>query len=203
MRAILVVFDAVLLCQHFCFQKATEDFPVEELIPQLVMEALDMAVLPWAAGSDVEGFYSFVLEPVLDGVGYELRAVVAADVFGHAVAFHGRLDDGDDINGPDAPGDMNGQPLAGVFVNQGQQADVAPIIGLVGDEVPAPDMVWAFGPLSLGGADAKAFHFPLLFADLESFFVPHPLDALVVDSPSFPPHDGPDPAVAVAGVLLG
>ena len=36
--------------------------------------------LPWAAGSDVEGFYSFVLEPVHDGVGYELRAVVAADV---------------------------------------------------------------------------------------------------------------------------
>jgi len=119
-RAILVVFDAVLLCQHFCFQKAAEDFPVEELIPQLVMEALDMAVLPWAAGSDVEGFYSFVLEPVHDGVGYELWAVVAADVFGHAVAFHGRFHHRDDINGPDAPSNMNGQPLAGVFVNQGQ-----------------------------------------------------------------------------------
>lgn len=86
MRTILVVFDAVLLCQHLCFQKAAEDFPVEELVPQFVVEALDVAVFLRASWGDVNALHLLFLEPVLDGIGNELWAVVATDVLRHAVA---------------------------------------------------------------------------------------------------------------------
>ena len=71
MRTFLVVLDAVRFGQHLRLQQAAEDFPVEELIPQLVMEAFDVPILPWAAGSDVKSLHSLVPQPVLDGVGDE------------------------------------------------------------------------------------------------------------------------------------
>jgi len=57
-----------------------EDLAVEKLVAQTGVEALDVAVLPWAAGSDVGGLRPDSGDPVLHGRGDELRAVVGADV---------------------------------------------------------------------------------------------------------------------------
>src|SRR6266446_3753374 len=68
---------------------------------------------------DVEDFDGVIGHPISDSVSDELRAVVAAQMFGHSVAFDRCLDHGDGIDGPDRPGDMSCQSLLGVLVDEG------------------------------------------------------------------------------------
>src|SRR3954463_5356351 len=60
--------------------ESVEDLAVEQLVPEPGIEALDIAILPRAAWSDVGGLGSNRRDPLLDGLGDELRAVVGADV---------------------------------------------------------------------------------------------------------------------------
>jgi hypothetical protein len=64
-----------LFDQHFGFQERTEDFAVEAFIPELVVEAFNVAVFPRAARFDIDGFDLLLLEPVLDGIRDELRSL--------------------------------------------------------------------------------------------------------------------------------
>src|SRR5208283_1939254 len=56
--------------------QAEEDLAVEQLIAQLAVEALAVAVLPGAAGLDVGGLGADRGNPVAESQGDELRAVV-------------------------------------------------------------------------------------------------------------------------------
>ena len=64
--------------------ESVEDLAVEQLVAQPSIEALDKAILPRAAWSDVGGLGSDRRDPLLDGLGDELRAVVGADVLRNA-----------------------------------------------------------------------------------------------------------------------
>lgn len=57
------------------FQRA-EDLAVEEFVPELRVEAFDIAILPWAARGDVGGLCAYRPDPGLDSLGDELRTVV-------------------------------------------------------------------------------------------------------------------------------
>jgi hypothetical protein len=61
MRAKMVILVAPSFKDDPRFEQAAEEFPVQALVPQLVVEALDVAVLPWAAGLDVDGLYVLLL----------------------------------------------------------------------------------------------------------------------------------------------
>lgn len=108
MRSFLIILDSPRLDQHFGFEQAAEDFPVEQLVAQLVVKALNVAVFPRAARRDIERLDRFLLEPVLDGVGDELRPIVAANMLRAAIPDHCRFHHGDDILGPDRPSDVDG-----------------------------------------------------------------------------------------------
>jgi len=58
--------DAPALDQDDRFLQRVEDLPVEQLVPQLAVEALIVAVLPWRARLDVEGLHTDPTEPVAD-----------------------------------------------------------------------------------------------------------------------------------------
>ena len=73
-------------------------------------------VFPRAPRLDVERLDLLRLQPVLHAGGDKLRAIVAAQVFGHSIAGYGYFHYRDDIDGPDGPRRMNGQALPGVFV---------------------------------------------------------------------------------------
>ena len=60
MRPEGVVFPAVVLDDYAGFGEGPELFPVKAFIAQASVEALHIAVLPWAAGFDVDR-----LDPVL------------------------------------------------------------------------------------------------------------------------------------------
>lgn len=59
-----------------------EDLSVEELVTELAVETLDIAVLPWRARLDEERVHRHPPEPLAYDFGGELGAVVAPDVLG-------------------------------------------------------------------------------------------------------------------------
>src|SRR2546429_7460416 len=61
-----------------------QPLPVEQLIAKAGVEALDVAVLPRAAPLDVGGLGTDSRDPLLHGLGDELRSVVGPDVSGGA-----------------------------------------------------------------------------------------------------------------------
>ena len=70
-----------------------------------------------------------------------LGTIVRTDVFRDAVGLHQICEHIDRVPGPDAPGDMDRQALAGVFIDHHHQFDRAAVIGPVKHEIPGPDMV--------------------------------------------------------------
>lgn len=55
--------------------QAVEDFTIEQFVAKTGIEALDIAILPWAAGLDIEGSDAEPPEPFTHRMGNELGAV--------------------------------------------------------------------------------------------------------------------------------
>lgn len=77
-RPELVVVLAVDPDDHPDLGHLVELLPVQAFVPEAFVEALHKAVLPRAARFDVQGPAPVFLEPSLDDLGDELRAVVAS-----------------------------------------------------------------------------------------------------------------------------
>ena len=61
-----VVVVAPLFDEDLGFLEAAEDFGIEQLVPQLAVEAFAIAVLGWLAGDVVIPFYATPLLPSPD-----------------------------------------------------------------------------------------------------------------------------------------
>src|SRR3712207_2654118 len=96
MRPDGVVVPAPGLEQDLRLLQAAEDLPVQQLVAELALEALAVAVLPGAPGLDEPGPDPEPPRPCSDRLGHGLGTVVRADVLGWAVA-HGQL--GQDLEG--------------------------------------------------------------------------------------------------------
>ena len=88
-----------------------EDLAVEEFVAQASIEALDVAILPWASGCDVGSLRPDGGDPVLHGRGDELRAVVGTDVLRHAAQDEQVGQDVDDVGGVELAIDADRQRL--------------------------------------------------------------------------------------------
>jgi hypothetical protein len=80
MRSLGVVMAPPILDQYLGFFQRIEDLPIEQLITQLAIEALDIAILPGAALLDEQRTNVEVREPVTYLLSGEFCAVVEADV---------------------------------------------------------------------------------------------------------------------------
>ena len=58
--------------EDLCFLACVEELAIEQLIAQLAIEALIIAVLPWAAWFDVECLHANPPQPILYRIGGEL-----------------------------------------------------------------------------------------------------------------------------------
>src|SRR4051794_14394464 len=99
MRPDGIVMTAPALDDDLRLAESVEDLAVEQLVPEPGIEALDIAILPGAAWSDVGGLGSDRRDPLLDGLGDELRAVVGADVARHAAQDEQVREHVDDVDG--------------------------------------------------------------------------------------------------------
>ena len=164
------------------------------------MEAFDLAVFPWGTGRDVEGLDSLIREPILDGIGDELRAIITPDVFGCSVALDGRLHHRDDIHGSDAPCGMGCQALPRILIDQGQDPEAAAVLSLIFYEVPAPDMPSPFGLQALRCGDSHSAGSLLTLADLGTLFPSYPGHTLGIDLKAIPPKERRDPPITIRGM---
>ena len=82
MRSDLVVVSSPSLDQHFRLLQRVKDFRVEQLVSEPAVEGLVVAILPRNAGLDEQRLHPDAPEPLPDGPGRELRAVVRPDVIG-------------------------------------------------------------------------------------------------------------------------
>ena len=119
MRADLIVVLSPLFDQHFRLLRRVEDLFIQELVRQLSIDTLFVAVLPWAARFNDMRLHVDPPEPASDGLGCEPRPVVGADVV-QSSALREQLDRHlDYIVGPNAPGNKDGQAFSYVFIDKG------------------------------------------------------------------------------------
>src|SRR5215207_1181836 len=202
MRPDGIVMTAPALDDDLRLAESVEDLAVEQLVPEPGIKALDIAILPRAAWSDVGGLGSDRRDPLLDGLGNELRAVVGADVARHAAQDEQVREHVDDVDGLELASDADRQALVRELVDDVEHPEPPSVVRPVLDEVVGPDVVAMLGPQP----DARSVRQPepsafgLLPGHLQPLASPNSLYPLVVDEPACSEQLG-DLAVAVASVL--
>ena len=78
-----IVVTSPALDHDLSLLQLIEEFPVQQLVAQTGVEALDVTVLPRAAGRDVGRLGTDCADPFLHGFGYELRTIVGPNVSRH------------------------------------------------------------------------------------------------------------------------
>jgi hypothetical protein len=81
MRPESVVLDPPFFNQDLSLLQGVEDFAVEQLIPELSVEALNIAVFPGAPRFNEECADIKPFEPKADNLGRKLGPVIRADIF--------------------------------------------------------------------------------------------------------------------------
>jgi hypothetical protein len=184
--------------------QAVEELAVQQLVPEPGAEALDEAVLPWAARGDVGGLGADGRDPFLDRLGHELGAVLGADMARHATQDEQIGQDIDHVRGLELASDPDRQALVRELVDEVEHAVLSSIVSAVLDKVVRPDVVRALGPQPEAGPvrQPEPAALGLLLGDLQPLTPPDPLHPLVVDHPA---GRGPQQlgylAVAIAAVL--
>jgi hypothetical protein len=68
------------LDEHLRLLQRVEDLAVQQFVPELAVEGLVVAVLPWTARLDEQRLHADPRKPVANDFGCELRTVVTANV---------------------------------------------------------------------------------------------------------------------------
>src|ERR671917_1008416 len=145
-RAHRVVVASPALDHDLRLAQAVEDLAVQQLVTEPGVEALDEAVLPWAAGGDVGGLGAHRRDPFLDRLGHELGAVIGADVARHAAQDEQIGQDIDHVRGLELAGNPDRQALVGELVDDVEHAVLPSVVSAILDKVVGPDVVRTFGP---------------------------------------------------------
>ena len=185
--------------------KRGEDLAVEQLVPELGVEALDEAVLPWRARSNVGGLRTHGPDPGLNPFGHELGPVVGANMPRHAAQDEEIGQDVDHVDSLELARDPDRQAFARELVDDVEHPDLPAVMGSGLDKVVGPDVVGVLRPQT----DARAVAKPeppllgLLGRHLQPLPSPDALDPLQVHHPAGSPQHRGDAAIAVAAVLDG
>ena len=105
------------------FGERIELLAVEALVTEAGVKGFDVAVLPGRAGVDVKRADASVGQAVPDSTGDKLGAVVGADMLRRSVGFDGLREDSYNVVSADAAGDVMGDALLRVLVDEHEGAE--------------------------------------------------------------------------------
>ena len=144
MRALGVVVVAPALDDDLRLVQAVEDLAVQEFVPQLCIEALAVAVLPWTARLDVGRPGADSGDPLPHRLRHELWAIVGPDVVRDAAEDELVGQHVDDVRGFQPPIDADRQALPRKLVDQVEHSELPSVMGSALDEVVGPDVIGSF-----------------------------------------------------------
>src|SRR5215211_7843579 len=176
-----VVLDPPGLDHDLGHGQAGELLEVEQLVTHAAVEGLDVGVFPRRAGLDVPGPGAGQAAPLPQAPRDQLRAVVGAQVRGHAPLGDQAVEHGNEIISAAPAPHPHRERLAGVLIHDVGQLQPPPISGLVELEVDRPHMVGAGRAEPLGGIGCDAAALAGADRAAQALLAPQPLDALVVD----------------------
>jgi len=182
-----VVLPAPAIGQALGLGHGGDQLCVQELVRESAVERLGKAVLPRRSWFDVGRVGAAVLAPALEGVGNELRPVVAADVGWSRVDAGQRLQHHHYVLGLVSPADSDRQAEPAVLADHVEELEPPPIGGGVELEVHGPHLVRMLGPVTAHRAIGGPC--PLSIPGsrpLQAFLPPEPVHPFVVHQPAFP-----------------
>ena len=200
-----IVVTSPALDHDLSLLQRIEDLPIQQLIAQTSVEALDVAVLPRAAGCDVGRLGADRGDPLPHSCGDKFGTVVRPDVGWHAARDEQIGQHIDHVDRLEFACHPDRQALVRELVEHIEHAILPSVVGAILDEVVGPHviaMLWS-------QADARSVRQPqtaalgLLLGDLQPLLSPDPLDPFVVHKPTGITQQGCDLAVAIAAVLVG
>jgi len=199
MRPIGVVMPSPGFDQDFRFAQIIEDFPRQQLVAKFGIETLAIAIFPWAARLDIERLHADLAQPIAQGRGYELRAIVRADMLGWTMMDEQLAQRVENVPRVEFPRHTDRQALAGEFIDHTQHAKHLAVMCAVLDEIVRPDMALVHRPQPDAGTiiQPETAAFRLFHWNLEPFTPPDAIDALLIHMPAVSPQQGRDPAVAI------
>src|SRR4051794_22748202 len=180
--------------------QAVEDLQLQALVPEFPVEALAVAVLPRAARGDIQGLRPKLLQPRAKSLGDHLGAVVTANMLRHAMAEHRVRQGLQHPKAVDAPLHLQGQALARVSVDERQNAQAAPVMGVAFHKIEAPDMVGPLRAETNAGAvvEPQPTAWPMLLGHLEPLTAPDALNPVLAHMPACDLQQSGDAAIVQA-----
>src|SRR6056297_3999641 len=152
MRSDRVVLSSPALDDDARLGEAVEHLPVQQLVSELGVEALAVAILPRTAGLDEGGLRPDGRDPLSNGPGDELRTIIGTDMARHAAQDEEVRQDVDDVRRLQLPVYADLKALPSELVDDVQHAELPAVVGAVLDEVIGPDMVGPLGSEPHAGA---------------------------------------------------
>lgn len=125
------------LDQDFRLPEIIEDFPRQQLVSELGVEALAVSILPRRAWFDVERLHADALEPIAQGGGDELGAVVGTDMLRRAMMDKQLAQRVEDIAGVQLAFDTDSEAFASELINDAQHTEHLAVMRVVLDEPQA------------------------------------------------------------------
>ena len=186
----------------FRLHQVVEQFDVQAFIAQFSVEGFVVSVLPRAAGFNVERLGADAAEPLPDGLGPELAAIIAAYMIGDSASDHQIAENFKDVLAVEASSDLDRETLTRELVDNGEHAELAIVARSILNEVVSPDMVPVLRPEANAGAviQPQTAAFWLSHRHFQALAPPDPSNALVVHMPASVLEQLRDPLVAVAPV---
>ena len=181
-----IVQPSPLLDEDDSLGQCVEDLSVQELVSELAVEALVVAVLPRTARLYVERLDTDSAQPPPNQLCCELRPVVRTQMLGWTVASKEIGENLDNIMGSSPSSDLDRQALPRVLVEHGQQLQRSTVVGARAHEVVGPDMVLVSWPESDARTiiEPQSAPFRLPPGHFEPLLPPDPLHTLVVHLPA-------------------
>jgi len=197
-----VVLPAPAIGQGLRLRHGAEQLCVQEFVPKPAVERLGKAVLPRGSWLDVSGGGAAGLAPTPEGMGNELRTVVAADERWRWVEAGEPLQYRHHILGLATPTNPDGQAETAVLIDHVQEFESATVGRGVELEVHGPHLVRMLGVMTPHGAVGGPS--PLLLfgrGPLQALFPPEAMHPLVVHRPALSPQQAVGHAPAPADLL--
>ena len=143
------------LDQHLGLGEAVEDLAVEQFIPKLAIKALAVPVLPRRARRDVKRLHADLSEPFLDLGGDELAAIIRPDMGWRPSCDEQVSERRQHVLMLELARHDEREALPAGLVDDGEDAELTPIMGAPLDEVVRPDVSRIFRPKPDAGSVVK------------------------------------------------